>query len=290
MRSISLIGAAGYIAPRHIQAIQTVGLDLVHAFDPNDARATVHQAFPAAQVHTVFKEFAAAFQDAPTDFVVICSPNHLHAEQIEWALKHGADVICEKPLVLDPQHLDRLCKLEKETGRKVFTVLQLRFLDRIQELKLQIDASPSTAHQIEIEYITPRNASYFQSWKGNIDYSGGIVTNIGIHLFDLLIWIFGPVQSQVLEQLEASKARGQITLAKATVRWFLSVDPTDLPQGSNLFHRKLTIDEQKLSLEEGLEHLHIRVYQSILNKIAPGIEESRASIQFCKELINKRIL
>lgn len=287
MKKFSLIGAAGYIAPRHIRAIHELGHELISVFDPIDSSDKVKSSFPQASVYTDFTLYTAQFRSWPADYVVICSPNHLHHEHITWALQNGANVICEKPLVLRPEQLDELRRIEKGTGKKVFTVLQLRYLDVIINLKKKIDTSVSINHEVNITHITPRDEEYFKSWKGMPELSGGILTNIGIHLFDLLIWIFGSVKEVCVSKNEREKIQGELLLEKAKVNWFLSVDKTDLPQNGSAFYRKLVVNGEEISLENGLDSLHRKVYEQILLETAPGVEEAFPSIDFCNRLINK---
>lgn len=285
MQTFSIFGASGYIAPRHIRAMKALDLELVAILDPNEPQNELADHFPHVAVFKEIEAFESFFITNPTDYITICSPNHLHKQHVEWALKHGAHVICEKPLVLDPIELDHLHTLEKQTGCNVYTVLQLRFLDEMQRLKEQIDTSSTQDHIVDIQHITPRNEAYFSSWKGDPALSGGIITNIGIHLFDLLIWIFGNVQSYNIQQYAFNKAKGQIKLERAQVNWLLSVDAADLPVEGNSFFRKLWVNKEEISLEKGLEELYTRFYTAILNKKAPGIEAARPSIVLCNQLI-----
>ena len=289
MKKFCLIGAAGYVAPRHIRAIHELGQKLISVFDPQDSTENVKSLFPQVSVHTEFTLFATHFRSSPADYVIICSPNHLHAEHIVWALRNGANVICEKPLVLRPDQLDELKQVEIETGKKVFTVLQLRHLDVIIHLKNKISNSDAIYNEVNITHITPRGEEYFRSWKGMPQLSGGILTNIGIHLFDLLIWIFGPVKKVTVSENKMNKIGGALQLEKAKVNWFLSVDENDLPQNGAGFFRKMTINGDEISLEKGLEDLHKRVYEHILQGDAPGIEDAYPSIEFCNRLINNHL-
>ncbi len=283
------MGAAGYIAPRHIRAISNLGFELVSAFDPVDPTSQVASLFPRAHIFTDFFTFESHFNLHPTDFVVICSPNHLHAEQIDWALRKGADVICEKPLVLHPDQLDKLADVEIQTGKKVYTILQMRTMDEIIKLKNKIDATSAIDNEVVVSYIAPRNNAYFKSWKGNDTLSGGILTNIGIHLFDLMIWIFGAVKEVAIDSISPKNIRGHMTLEKAKIKWFISVDTDDLLESNKGFYRKLILNGEEISLETGLDRLHDHVYGQILNGEGPGIREARPSIEFCNQLINSII-
>lgn len=289
MKTFTLIGAAGYIAPRHIRAIYALGHSIEAVFDPKDSSSQIHPVFPNALVFTECSLFETHFTFHPTDYVVICSPNHLHVRQISWALQNGADVICEKPLALHQEELDHLAYLEKITGKKVYAILQLRTLDVVINLKNKIMATSASEYEVVVDHIAPRGYAYFKSWKGDDKLSGGILTNIGIHLFDLLIWIFGNVKKVGIESASSKNIRGYLILEKAKVSWFFSVDSQDLPKGSVGFHRKFTINNQEYSLETGLDLLHERVYEQIIRKSGPGIQESRPSIELCNHLKNSII-
>lgn len=285
MASFSLIGAAGYIAPRHLQAMHRLGHSLLAAVDPVDAGAVVHAYFPDARIFSSFEAFVSWFRDNPTEWVSICSPNQYHRTQIEWALKQGAQVICEKPLVMEPSALEGLAALEREAGGRVFTVLQLRLLEEVQALKRMVELAGRRDHEVVIEHIAPRTPAYFASWKGDVARSGGIVMNIGIHLFDLLIWVFGPVQEIRDVEITERRASGVLQLQYARVRWRLSVEAADLPEGAPGFYRRLTVDGRKVTLESGLEQLHDRFYEEALEGNAPGIEEACPSIELCRQLM-----
>lgn len=285
MASFSLIGAAGYIAPRHLRAMHRLGHTLVAAVDPVDAGEAVRAYFPDARIFSSFDAFDSWFQEHPTEWVSICSPNQYHRTQIEWALQQGVKVICEKPMVTEPAALEGLAALEREGGGRVFTVLQLRLLEEVQELKRMVELAGRQDHEVVIEHIAPRSDAYFASWKGDVVQSGGIVTNIGIHLFDVLIWVFGPVQSILDAEITERRASGVLQLRQAQVRWRLSVDAADLPEGVPGFYRRLTVDGKVVSMEGGLEQLHDRFYAQALEGKAPGIEEARPSIELCKQLM-----
>jgi UDP-N-acetyl-2-amino-2-deoxyglucuronate dehydrogenase len=285
MASFSLIGAAGYIAPRHLRAMHRLGHTLLAAFDPAEAGAAVHAYFPDARIFSSFDAFVLWFREQSTEWVSICSPNHCHRTHIEWALKQGVRVICEKPLVTEPSALEGLAVLERAAGGRLFTVLQLRLLREVQELKALVVSAGRSDHEVVIEYITPRSPAYFASWKGDVTSSGGIVTNIGIHLFDLLIWIFGSVQEIREVEITERRASGVLQLQQARVQWRLSVDAADLPEGAPGFYRRLTVDGKQVTLESGLEELHDRLYAEALLGTAPGIDEARPSIELCRRLM-----
>src|SRR5882762_7774575 len=251
MKNFALIGAAGYIAPRHMKAIKETGNTLVAALDKFDSVGIIDSHFPQADFFTEFERFDRHIdklrrQGRKIDYVSICSPNYLHDSHIRFALRHGADAICEKPLVLNPWNLDALTEIEKETGKRVYTILQLRLHPVIQQLKKEIDLAAKDKHfNVNLTYITSRGGWYHHSWKGDESKSGGIATNIGIHFFDMLIWIFGGVKENILEKITDDRASGRLKLERANVKWFLSIDAEDLPQqavrNGKSTHRSLKI-------------------------------------------------
>lgn len=291
MKKFSLIGAAGYIAPQHIRAIKNTGNHLVSIFDVHDKMSSVDLYFPKAACFSdliAYQQFHTA-EVNPLDFVTICTPNHLHFEQIKWAITQNANVICEKPLVLIPAQLLQLRSLEETFQRRIFTILQLRLLDVVQQLKKDIlSKNQNEKFKVDITYISPRGNWYFNAWKGNEDKSGGLMTNIGIHLFDMLLWLFGPVESIALHQNDPSVASGFIELEKATVSWFLSVDASYLPhvKGGNPMQsfRTMQINDTIVRLDEGFENLHTVSYQNIIAGNGVGIDEATPSIELCYRL------
>jgi UDP-N-acetyl-2-amino-2-deoxyglucuronate dehydrogenase len=291
MKRFALTGAAGYIAPRHMKAIKETGNDLVAALDPFDSVGIIDSFFPQADFFIEPERFdrhldklrrkGEAFK---IDYVSICSPNYLHDAHIRMALRNGAHAICEKPMVLNPWNLDGLEEVEKETGRKIYNILQLRHHPSIVALKNKFDKLPDNkVHDIELTYITSRGKWYFYSWKGDIAKSGGIVTNIGIHFFDMLSWIFGEVKNSTVHLMRENKAAGLLQLKKANVKWFLSLDKTDLPQQvidkNQPTYRSITIDNEALEFSGGFTDLHTVSYQSIINGRGFGISDARNSIQ-----------
>lgn len=285
-QSFALIGAAGYIAPRHMKAIQTVGGDLKVAFDPNDSVGIIDSYFPQAAFFTEFERFdrycdKLRRKGGRLDYVSICSPNYLHDAHIRFALRSGAHAICEKPLVLNPWNIDGLAEIEAETGKRVNTILQLRLHDAILALKERVAAS-DRRHTCDLTYITSRGNWYHSSWKGDLDKSGGVATNIGVHFFDMLSFVFGPVQEQRAHLREASRAAGYLSFEKADVRWFLSVDRDDLPEsvkGKKTTYRSIEIDGEELEFSEGFTDLHDRSYQAILEGHGYGLTDVRPCIE-----------
>lgn len=286
MKRFALIGAAGYIAPKHMKAIREVGGAIVAALDKSDSVGIIDSYFPGAHFFTEFERFDRHIdkqrrKGEGVDFVSICSPNYLHDAHIRFALRSNADAICEKPLVLNPWNLDALSEIEGESGRKIYTILQLRLHPAIQALKETFD--PTKRAQVKLTYITSRGQWYFHSWKGDVSKSGGIATNIGIHFFDMLIRIYGGVRKSRIDVYEAAKAGGFLELANADVKWFLSVDERDLPHEASTkgqrTYRNIEVDGAEVEFSEGFTDLHTLSYAEILAGRGFGIEESRASIE-----------
>jgi UDP-N-acetyl-2-amino-2-deoxyglucuronate dehydrogenase len=294
--NFALIGAAGYIAPRHLKAIRDTGNTLVAALDPFDSVGILDSYFPDTQFFTEPERFDRHLDKlrrgkvGKVDFVSICSPNYLHDAHIRMALRNEANAICEKPLVLNPWNVDALAEIERETNQKIFTILQLRHHPAILEIKKRVDNQPSKMYDINLDYITSRGSWYFRSWKGNLEKSGGIVTNIGIHFFDMLIWIFGPVIGNKVIQNEKDRASGTLLLEKASVNWFLSINPETLPnevkQENKSFYRSLTIDDQEIDFSDGFTDLHTVAYNQILQGNGFGLEDARASVELVHEIRN----
>jgi len=298
MKRFVLIGAAGYIAPRHMKAIKDTGNILVAALDKCDSVGIIDHYFPEADFFTEFERFDRHIdklkrKGKAIDYVSICSPNYLHDAHIRWALRIGADAICEKPLVLNPWNLDTLEELEKETGRKVWNILQLRVHPNVLKLKEKVEKEPNKVYEIELLYLTGRGKWYFYSWKGDLEKSGGVATNIGIHFFDMLIWIFGKVKHFEVHYSEPiRKMAGYLELEKAKVRWFLSVDLKDLPenvikQGKRTY-RSLLIEGEEFNFDSGFTDLHTEVYKKILEGKGFGIKDARPSIELVYNLRNTK--
>jgi UDP-N-acetyl-2-amino-2-deoxyglucuronate dehydrogenase len=283
MLNFSLIGAAGYVAPRHMRAIKETGNELISVYDVHDGLAVLDQYFPHAACFSDLGSYTVFHKNRPLDFVSICSPNHLHFQHISWALQQGANVICEKPLVLDPLQLDELAAMERMYNRKIYTILQLRLVEAVMALKKKVQES-AQEYDVDVNYISARGNWYFNSWKGDEKRSGGIVTNIGIHLFDLLLWIFGPVKEVGLFEYGAQRARGTLHLERAKVRWFLSIDENDLPSNDKRSFREMKVEGQAIRLDEGMEVLHNQCYASILKDGGYRIEDARPSIELCHQI------
>lgn len=295
-RNFALIGAAGYIAPRHLQAIKDTGNVLIAALDRSDSVGILDRYFPDSAFFTEFERFDRHVEKLRrmeesnrVQFVTITSPNYLHDAHIRFALRIGADAICEKPLVLNPWNADALKELEQETGKKVYNVLQLRLHPAIIALKERI-AKEKTAkkYDIELTYITSRGLWYDVSWKGDIHKSGGIATNIGIHFFDMLLWIFGSLQTQVVHIATDKKMSGFFELERARVKWFLSLDREDLPSeakaSSKTTYRALSLNNEKFEFSDGFADLHTEVYRQVLAGKGFGIDDARPSIELAHEI------
>ncbi len=289
-KNFCLTGVAGYIAPRHLRAIKDTGNRLLAALDPHDSVGVLDQYFPQVAYFREFERFDRHAEKLRRsgaaeriDYVSICAPNYLHDAHIRFALRLGADAICEKPLVLNPWNCDALQELETETGRRVFTVLQLRVHPALIALRERLRARPAGVKaEVVLTYITSRGPWYNFSWKGNPDQSGGLATNIGIHFFDLLIWLFGPVERSEVHLAEPNRTGGFLELAGARARWFLSIDRRDLPAaevtaGKSTF-RSITVDGAEVEFSEGFTDLHTRIYERVLAGDAPGLAEARPSV------------
>jgi UDP-N-acetyl-2-amino-2-deoxyglucuronate dehydrogenase len=291
MKNFALTGVAGYIAPRHLQAIKDTGNNLVAAMDPHDSVGILDRYFPETSYFTEFERFDRHLEKLrrtkspeKVDYISICSPNNLHDAHIRLALRVGADAICEKPLVLNPWNLDQLQEIEKETGKNVYTILQLRVHPALVAIKQELEKNKSDKkHSVVLTYITSRGPWYTFSWKGRNEISGGVATNIGIHFFDLLMWLFGDVQKNYLFLREPNKSSGFIELQNANVQWYLSIDRQDLPpeaiKNGKSTHRSITIDGKELEFTEGFTDLHTKVYEKTLNGNGFGIETARPSIE-----------
>jgi UDP-N-acetyl-2-amino-2-deoxyglucuronate dehydrogenase len=296
MKNFAVIGVAGYIAPRHLKAIQETGNRIVAAVDPNDAVGVLDRYSYGTRYFREIERFdrhVDKLRRGPEaeriHWVTICSPNYLHDAHIRLALRNGADALCEKPLVINPWNLDALQQLETETGRRVFTVLQLRVHPQLIALRERLRArtAPRRA-QVALVYVTSRGPWYQVSWKGSEEKSGGIGTNIGVHLFDLLIWLFGPPGRSTLSVKEPSRMGGELELAGADVKWFLSTDRGDLPAGAREqgkpTWRQITIDDEPVEFSDGFTDLHTEVYRRTLQGDGFGIEDARSSIELVSRL------
>jgi UDP-N-acetyl-2-amino-2-deoxyglucuronate dehydrogenase len=301
-KNFALTGVAGYIAPRHLQAIRDTGNRLIAALDPHDSVGILDRYFQETVFFTDperFDRHLEKLRHGPDEqrlhYLSICSPNYLHDAHIRLALKAGADAICEKPIVLNPWNLDTLQQLEKETGRHVTTILQLRVHPSLIELKSQIEKGPrNRKHEVTLTYITSRGPWYLFSWKGSVERSGGLATNIGIHLFDLLIWFFGDVQNVEIHYSDTQRVAGFFELENANVRWFLSIQKEDLPDGEfargKSTYRSITIDGKEVEFSEGFTDLHTRVYEEILSGRGFGIDTARPSVELAYRMRSAKVI
>jgi UDP-N-acetyl-2-amino-2-deoxyglucuronate dehydrogenase len=298
MKKFALIGAAGYIAPRHMKAIKETGNELIAALDPFDSVGIIDSYFPDADFFIEPERFDRHLDKLrksgarKVDYVSICSPNYLHDAHIRLALRNDAHAICEKPLLLNPWNLKGLEDIEKETGKKIYNILQLRHHPSIVELKNKFDAEKSNkVHDIELTYITSRGKWYHYSWKGDVKKSGGVVTNIGIHFFDMLGWIFGEMKESHVHLLDDNKASGLLQLEKANVKWFLSIDRDDLPQkairNEQTTFRSIKIDDREIEFSGGFTDLHTVSYQQIIDGKGYGISAARNSIEIAHKIRNQ---
>ncbi|HSF56293.1 MAG TPA: Gfo/Idh/MocA family oxidoreductase [Algoriphagus sp.] len=294
MKYFALIGAAGYIAPRHMKAVKDTGNKLLAAYDKFDSVGVMDSHFPDADFFTEFERFDRHVEklkrtENRIDYVSICSPNYLHDSHIRFGLRVGADVICEKPLVLNPWNIEALSEVEKEHGKKVFNILQLRLHPSIVALKERIANGPKNKiYDIDLSYITSRGHWYYTSWKGDQSKSGGIATNIGVHFYDMLTWVFGPVKTNHVHIHSHDRAAGYLELEKARVRWFLSINADTLPdsikaKGGRTF-RSLSMEGEEIEFSDGFTELHTHSYQHILEGNGFGLEEAMSSIQLVHDI------
>jgi len=293
-----LIGAAGYIAPRHMRAIRDTGNDLIAALDKHDAVGVMDSYFPSADFFVEFERFDRHIEklkrqgpERRIHYVSIASPNYLHDAHIRFALRVGAGAICEKPMVLNPWNVDALKEIEAESGQKVNAILQLRLHSAIKELKERIDREPPAKKiDIDLTYITSRGHWYLVSWKGDVARSGGIATNIGVHFFDMIQWIFGKTQWNVVHLSQPTRAAGFLELEHARVRWFLSLEAADLPRSAQsagmTTYRSITLDNRELEFSEGFADLHTESYRAILENKGFGLDDVKPAIQTVFEIRN----
>lgn len=294
MKRFALIGAAGFIAPRHMKAIKDTGNELVAAYDPFDAVGIMDSYFPNADFFTEFERFDRHIdkirrQGRPVDFISICSPNYLHDAHIRFALRAGCNVICEKPLVLNPWNVDAIRDIEKETGKKTYTILQLRLHHNVIALREKVLSGPKDKiYKIDLKYITSRGKWYHQSWKGDFDKSGGIATNIGVHFFDMLTWMFGEVKDNVVNIHNSYTASGCLVLEKANINWFLSIDYNEIPETVKMQGKKtyriMQIENEEIDFSDGFTELHTNSYKSILEGNGFGIEMARKAIEIVHDI------
>jgi UDP-N-acetyl-2-amino-2-deoxyglucuronate dehydrogenase len=289
VKNFAVTGAAGFVAPRHFDAIARTGNRLVAALDPHDSVGVLDRFTFDVRFFTEYERFDRFLEksrrgppEQRVDYLSVCAPNHLHDAHCRLGLRVGADVICEKPLVINPWNLEALEELEAETGRRVWTVLQLRTHERLIALREELARMGTTGrHDVVLTYVTARGPWYDVSWKGQASKSGGIPTNIGVHFFDLLIWLFGPVDGLKVHLADERRAAGLLELERARVRWFLSIDSRDLPRDlepGKATHRSIVIDGSEVEFSEGFADLHTRVYERTLAGRGFGIAETRPAI------------
>ncbi len=290
MKNFALIGAAGYIAPRHMKAMKETGNELVAALDPNDSVGIIDGYFPEAHFFKEFERFDRHIDKLrrkhgqQIDYVSICSPNYLHDSHMRFALRSGADAICEKPLVLNPWNIDGLTEMEEQTGKRINTILQLRVHPSIIALRDRVIRQPNnTKYEVDLTYVTSRGRWYLQSWKGDARKSGGIATNIGVHFFDMLHFLFGNLQDNIVHVNEPTRAAGYLEYERARCRWFLSIDVIDVPravrQSGQMTFRSITLDGEEIEFSNGFTDLHTKSYEEILLGRGFSVEENRVAIE-----------
>ena len=300
MKNFALIGAAGYIAPRHLKAIKDTDNQLIAALDRFDSVGVLDSYFPNADFFIEYERFDRHLEKLKRNgtqlhYVSICTPNYLHDSHIRMALRRGADAICEKPLVLNPWNVEALHDIEQNTGNKIYTILQLRLHPSMIALKQKVDKAPANQKfDIDLSYITSRGNWYHISWKGDESKSGGIATNIGVHFYDMLSWIFGEVQESQVHLRETTKSAGYLEFEKARVRWFLSIDEQDLPQEilkkGQRTYRSIKMNQEEIEFSGGFTELHTESYQQILSGNGFGLEEAKKSIEVVHSIRNSEII
>lgn len=297
MKNFALIGAAGYIAPRHMKAIKETGNDLLAALDKFDSVGIMDSYFPTASFFTEFERFDRHVsklkyeKNHHLDYVSICTPNYLHDAHIRFALRQEADAICEKPLVLNPWNMDALAQIEQETGKKIYNILQLRVHPSIIALKEKIENGPKDKiYDVDLTYLTSRGSWYYTSWKGDVSKSGGIATNIGVHFYDMLSWIFGEVKENIIHINTHDRSSGYLEFERARVRWFLSINydvlPEDIKSKGQRTYRSITIEGEELEFSGGFTDLHTISYQEILKGNGYGLEAPRQAIEIVHSIRN----
>jgi UDP-N-acetyl-2-amino-2-deoxyglucuronate dehydrogenase len=295
-KKFAIIGVGGYIAERHLKAIKDTGHVLLASLDPCDSVGIIDSYFPDSHFFVEFERFDRHIDKlrrsgVQVDYVSICSPNYLHDSHIRFALRSGASAICEKPLVLNPWNIDALEEIERESGKRINNILQLRLHPVLIDLKKKVEQGPAgQVHDLDLTYITSRGNWYNVSWKGDIHKSGGVATNIGVHFFDMLTWIFGNVRHNVVHLLKDTKASGYLELEKARVRWFLSLDFNDLPdaakQKNQRTYRSIVMDNAEIEFSEGFTDLHTKSYEEILAGRGFGLSEAKSSIETVHQIRN----
>lgn len=296
-KNFGLIGAAGYIAPRHLKAIKDTGNKLLVALDKNDSVGVIDSYFPEASFFVEFERFDRHVEKLKRekgiklDYVSICTPNYLHDAHIRMALRSGANAICEKPLVLNPWNIDALKAIEKETGKKINTILQLRHHQAILDLKKKVDTAPKgKVFDVDLTYLTSRGKWYYASWKGDVSKSGGIASNIGVHFFDMLSWVFGELKENIVFEHSHDRACGYFLFEKARVKWFLSITydliPEELKLKGQRTYRSITVDGEEVEFSTGFTELHTESYKEILKGGGFGLEDARNSIDIVHDIRN----
>jgi UDP-N-acetyl-2-amino-2-deoxyglucuronate dehydrogenase len=297
-KNFGIIGIAGYIAVRHLHAIKETGNNLLASLDKFDSVGKIDSYFPESDFFVEFERFDRHFDKlkrtgTKIDYVSICSPNYLHDSHIRFALRHQAEAICEKPIVLNPWNIDALEEIENETGHKIYTILQLRLHPKIKELHERIHKGPKgKVYDVDLSYITSRGKWYHISWKGDVQKSGGVATNIGIHFFDMLSWIFGPTKSNIVHLSESNKVAGYLELENARIRWFLSLDYNDIPDsvkktGKRTF-RSITVEGEEIEFSEGFTDLHTLSYKEILAGRGFGLKDACQSVETAYTIRNSK--
>lgn len=299
MKNFALIGVGGYVAVRHLRAIKETNSELLVALDKFDSVGIMDSYFPDAAFFVEFERFDRHIEkmrrdNVTLDYISICTPNYLHDSHIRMALRSGADAICEKPLVLNPWNIDALTDIEKQYNKKVYTILQLRLHPSIIELKKQIEEGPKDKiYDVDLTYLTSRGNWYYTSWKGDVSKSGGIATNIGIHFYDMLSFVFGDVKKNIVHNHEHDRAAGYLEFEKARVRWFLSINydllPNEIKKKGQRTYRSITVDGNEIEFSEGFFDLHTRSYENIINGNGFGLEEAKQSIEIVHDIRNSKI-
>ena len=295
MKNFALIGAAGYIAPRHLKAIKDTKNNLIAALDKFDSVGIMDSYFPDADFFVEFERFDRHIEklkrrkNVNLDYVSICTPNYLHDAHIRMALRRDAHAICEKPLVLNPWNIDALTDIEKETNKRVYTILQLRLHPSIIALRNKVLNGPKDKiYEVDLTYLTSRGHWYYTSWKGDVSKSGGIASNIGVHFYDMLSWIFGDVKQNIVHLHTHDRASGYLEFEKARVRWFLSIDYNTIPQEvrekGQRTYRSITVDNEEIEFSGGFTELHTTSYKDILNGNGFGLADARQSIEIVQEI------
>lgn len=298
MKNFGIIGVGGYIAPRHLKAIKETGNNLVVALDKSDSVGIMDSYFPQCSFYTEYERFDRFVEKIKhtkdkLDFVTVCTPNYLHDSHIRFGLRAGADVICEKPLVLNPWNIDALQKMEEQTGRKVYNILQLRLHPAIIEWKNMVDNGPKDkVYDVDLTYITSRGLWYYTSWKGDSSKSGGVATNIGVHFYDMLSWIFGSIKENIVHIYEHDRAAGLLLFERARVRYFMSINADTLPkqaveQGKRTY-RKMEMDGKEIEFSDGFTELHTESYKKILAGEGFGLDQAYQSIKIVHDIRNTR--